>query len=54
MNYYNEIKNKIIDNEVYSKVKDLVPNPILIRNKNNAEIANAKVLHQLIIDYIMI
>lgn len=22
MNYYNEIKNKIIDNETYSKVKD--------------------------------
>lgn len=22
MNYYNEIKNKIIDNEEYSKVKD--------------------------------
>ena len=22
MNYYNEIKNKIIDNEVYSKIKD--------------------------------
>ncbi|MBE6141114.1 MAG: hypothetical protein E7172_06285 [Firmicutes bacterium] len=22
MKYYNEIKNKIIDNEVYSKVKD--------------------------------
>ena len=22
MNYYNEIKNKIIDNEVYVKVKD--------------------------------
>ena len=22
MNYYNEIKNKIIDNEVYSNVKD--------------------------------
>ena len=22
MSYYNEIKNKIIDNEVYSKVKD--------------------------------
>lgn len=22
MNYYNEIKNKVIDNEVYSKVKD--------------------------------
>ena len=22
MNYYNEIKNKIIDNEIYSKIKD--------------------------------
>ena len=22
MNYYNEIKQKIIDNEIYSKVKD--------------------------------
>ena len=22
MNYYNEIKNRIIDNEIYSKVKD--------------------------------
>ena len=22
MNYYDEIKNKLIDNEVYSKVKD--------------------------------
>ena len=22
MNYYNEIKNKLIDDEVYSKVKD--------------------------------
>lgn len=22
MNYYNEIKNKLIDNEVYSRVKD--------------------------------
>ena len=22
MNYYNEIKNKIIDNEIYCKVKD--------------------------------
>ena len=23
MNYYNEIKNKLIDNEIYSKVKDI-------------------------------
>ena len=22
MNYYSEIKNKLIDNEIYSKVKD--------------------------------
>ena len=22
MNYYDEIKNKIIDNEIYSKIKD--------------------------------
>lgn len=22
MNYYNEIKNKLIDDEVYSKIKD--------------------------------
>ena len=22
MNYYNEIKNKLIDNEIYAKVKD--------------------------------
>ena len=22
MNYYNEIKNKLVDNEIYSKVKD--------------------------------
>ena len=22
MNYYNEIKNKLIDNEIYSRVKD--------------------------------
>ena len=23
MNYYNEIKNKLIHNEIYSKVKDI-------------------------------
>ena len=48
-----ETREKLIYDEKL-EVKDLVPNPILIRNKNNAEIANAKVLHQLIIDYIMI
>ena len=29
MNYYNEIKNKLIDNKVYNKVKNYS------RNKNN-------------------
>lgn len=85
MSYYNEIKNKIIDNEVYSKVKDqkrkldliikrkeyywipkeirnklvnnqkveikyLVPNLILVKNKNNIDIINEKALHQLILE----
>ena len=26
MNYYNEIKNKLIDNEVYKRVKDYSKN----------------------------
>lgn len=26
MNYYNEIKNKLIDNEIYKKVKDYSKN----------------------------
>ena len=34
MNYYEEIKNKIIKEEKL-EVKDLVPDPILIKNKNN-------------------
>lgn len=29
MNYYNEIKNKIIDNEVYQRVKDYSKEKIL-------------------------
>ena len=32
------------------EVKDLVPNPILIRNKNNIEIATEKALHHLILE----
>ena len=31
MDYYNEIKNKLIDNEVYKKVKDY------IKNRNDLE-----------------
>lgn len=42
-----ETKNKLIlDDEI--DVKDLVPNPILIRNKNNIEIINEKALHKII------
>ena len=44
-----ETKNKIID-ESRVEVKDLVPNPILIRNKNNIEIVTEKVLHHLILE----
>lgn len=44
-----ETKNKLMfDDEI--EVKDLVPNPILIRNKNNIEIATEKVLHNLILE----
>ena len=42
-------KNKLID-ESRVEVKDLVPNPILIRNKNNIEIINEKALHHLILE----
>ena len=42
-------KNKIIKEEKL-EVKDLVPNPILIKNKNNIEIVTEKVLHNLILE----
>ena len=44
-----ETKNKIIKEEKLD-VKDLVPNPILIKNKNNIEIITEKVLHNLILE----
>ena len=44
-----ETRNKLI-NEEKLEVKDLVPNPILIRNKNNIEIITEKVLHNLILE----
>ena len=44
-----ETKNKLIlDDEI--DVKDLVPNPTLIRNKNNIEIINEKALHKIIME----
>lgn len=44
-----ETKNKLID-ESRVEVKDLVLNPILIRNKNNIEIITEKALHHLILE----
>ena len=44
-----ETRNKLI-NEEKLEIKDLVPNPILIRNKANVEIITEKVLHNLILE----
>ena len=44
-----ETKNKLMYSEKID-VKDLVPNPILIKNKNNIEIKKKKVLHHLILE----
>ena len=46
-----ETKNKLVTNKEL-EVKDLVPNPIIIRNKNNIEIATEKALHHLILENI--
>ncbi len=46
-----EYKNKILKNDEL-KIKDLVPNPILIKNKNNIDIVSEKVLHHLILENI--
>lgn len=46
-----EAKNKLVTNKEL-EVKDLVPNPILIRNKSNIEIITKKTLHNLILDNI--
>ena len=44
-----ETKNKLIT-EAKLEVKDLVPNPIFVKNKNNIEIVTEKTLHQLILE----
>jgi predicted nuclease of restriction endonuclease-like (RecB) superfamily len=44
-----ETKNKLIHDENI-EIKDLVPNPILIRNKDNIEVLTEKALHQLILE----
>lgn len=42
-------KQKLIEKKQI-EIKDLVPNPILIKNKNNIDIINEKVLHNLILE----
>ena len=42
-------KNKLATEDKI-EVKDLVPNPILIKNKNNIDVVTEKVLHQLILE----
>lgn len=44
-----ETRNKISNRESLN-IKDLVPNPILIKNKNNIDIINERALHQLILE----
>ena len=44
-----ETKNKLLHDENI-EIKDLVPNPILIRNKDNIEVLTEKALHQLILE----
>ena len=44
-----ETKNKLVTNNEL-EVKDLIPNPILIRNKNNEDIITEKALHHLILE----
>ena len=46
-----ETRSKITNSKLLN-IKDLVPNPILIKNKNNIDIINEKVLHQLILENI--
>ena len=45
----NETKNKLLTKEML-EVQELVPNPILIKNKNNIDIINERSLHQLILE----
>ena len=42
-------RGKIVD-KAKIEIKDLVPNPILIKNKNNIEVVNEKTLHNLILE----
>ena len=44
-----ETRNKLINkNDI--EIKDMIPNPILIKNNSNIEIINEKILHNLILE----
>ena len=49
MNYYNEIKQELINKEEI-KINDLVKNPILIKNSYNYTNISEKILKQLILE----
>ena len=49
MNYYNEIKEKLVNKEE-SNITDFVKNPILIKNRHSYKNINEKVLQQLILE----
>jgi len=42
-------RNKLINND-RAEIKDFIPNPILIKNRNNLEIVTEKALHRLILE----
>ncbi len=45
----NNTRNKLIKKE-HIDIKEYIPNPILIKNKNNIDVINEKILHQLILE----
>jgi predicted nuclease of restriction endonuclease-like (RecB) superfamily len=44
-----DTKDKLINHDSVG-IRDLIPNPIIIKNKNNTEVLNEKVLHNLILE----
>jgi predicted nuclease of restriction endonuclease-like (RecB) superfamily len=44
-------KDKLINHDSVG-IRDLIPNPIVIKKKNNIEVLNEKILHQLILENI--
>jgi predicted nuclease of restriction endonuclease-like (RecB) superfamily len=46
-----DTKEKLINHDSVG-IRDLIPNPIVIKKKNNIEVLNEKILHQLILENI--